>query len=82
MQLYEELCREEEAGPTVKEDLVIPVGEFTIGELAEKNSMKYPRAFLWVKAALGENRVEFVREEKRNTRGKPSKLYRAIVKTT
>jgi len=57
--------------------LTIPVGEFSTKELAETNKVDYPSAFLWLKAALGESSpaIKFLREERRNAKGKPSKIY-------
>jgi len=66
---------EEEENPTPEKTIAIPVGEFTIGELAEKADVSYANAFLFVKAALGEGRVKFLREERRNAKGKASKIY-------
>lgn len=56
-------------------NLTIPVGEFTVGELASKNSVDYSIAFQWNKAAVAANQVQFLREERRNAKGKPSKIF-------
>jgi len=59
----------------VKKDLIVPVGEFTVGEMAEQNSVNYVTAFLWVKSSVGDGSVKFVRDERRNVKGKLSKIY-------
>jgi hypothetical protein len=76
-QIFDRLTAEaaEKANPSVKAAIVIPDGEFTVGELAEKNKIDYAPAFLFIKAALVEGSVKFLREEKRNARGKASKIY-------
>ena len=55
-----------------KADLTIPVGEFSIGELAEKNQVDYNHANLFIKSSPS---IQFVREERRNARGKMTKLF-------
>jgi hypothetical protein len=75
----EEAEEEEKPESSVKTVvLTIPEGEWTVGELAEKNHVSYPAAFLFVKAALGEQKVKFVREERRHAKGKASKLYSKV----
>lgn len=66
--------REKKPLPT----LTIPVMEFTIKELAEQNKVEYPIAFQTVKLWEGENKVKFVREERRATKGKASKIYAKV----
>lgn len=83
MRRFEQLCKqvdaaEEEDESTPVKAIIVPVGEFTVGEFAEKNNMSYAQACLLVKA---DKNIQFVREERRNARGKASKLY-AAVKTT
>lgn len=58
-----------------KKELVIPVGEFTVTKFAEANSVNYVTAFQFVKAALGEKKIKFLREEHLHAKGKPSKIY-------
>lgn len=58
-----------------KENLIIPVGEFSTKDFAESNKIEYPIAFLFIKSAIEENKIKFVREERRNVKGKPSKIY-------
>lgn len=55
--------------------IIIPSGEFTVSELAEKNSMDYAKAAIFVKEAVGTGSVKFVREERRAAKGKASKIY-------
>jgi hypothetical protein len=79
MKRYQELSKEAQDKADgvveVKKELLIPVTEFTVGEFAEANGMTYANAFLFVKGALGENKIKFLREERRNAKGKPSKIY-------
>lgn len=55
---------------------VIPNGEFTVNELASKNNIGYPDAAAFIKASLANNTIIFVKEERRNLKGKPSKIYK------
>lgn len=66
--------REKKPLPT----LTIPVMEFTIKELAEQNKVEYPIAFQTVKLWETENKVKFVREERRAAKGKPSKIFAKV----
>ncbi len=74
---FEQLCKEATAPEEEEEEktLIIPDTEFTIGELAEKNSTNYPTAFLFVKAGLEAKTIKFLREERRAAKGKASKIY-------
>jgi len=79
MKAYEDLTKEaagaaeEEAKPA--KAVVVPVGEFSTIELAEKNGIQYATASIFMKDALSTNKIKFVREERRNVKGKPTKLY-------
>lgn len=75
MDRYNELVKESLGETTEKKELVIPVGEFTVGELAEKNSVDYARASLFVKTGVESKVIRFVREERRQAKGKPNKIY-------
>jgi hypothetical protein len=55
--------------------IVVPVGEFTVTELATQNKVEYVTAAMFVKASVADGSVKFVREERRNLRGKMSKIY-------
>jgi hypothetical protein len=74
---FEALTKCEIEDESVKEPitLMVPVGEFTVGEMAEANKIEYPKAFLFIKSAVEAGSVKFVREERRNAKGKPSKIY-------
>ena len=72
---FDNLCQEAVAEPAEKKEITLPSGEFTVGELAEKNGVSYAPAFLFVKAGLEANTIKFVREERRNVKGKPSKIF-------
>jgi hypothetical protein len=61
-------------------EMIIPVLKFTTKELANTNKIDYNEAATWIKQALGENKIEFLGEERRNVKGKPSKVFGA--KTT
>lgn len=54
--------------------LLVPVGEFTVGELADKNSVNYVTAHLYVKSEIGKS-IKFLRQERRNAKGKLSNIY-------
>jgi len=79
-EIFEELTKDaaEKKKPSVKVEMVIPEGEWTVGEFAEKNSIEYPKAFLFVKAEVEKGSVKFIREEQRNTKGKKSKIYAKV----
>lgn len=79
MKRYEELSKQAsdaaEGKEEVKKEMVIPIKEFTVGEFAEQNGMTYANAFVFVKGALEKGSVKFLREERRQAKGKPSKIY-------
>lgn len=58
--------------------LDLPNGEFTTNELAEQNGVDYLIATKFIKDACTSNRVRFVREERRNAKGKASKIYATL----
>lgn len=66
----EETAAEVEIPVSVKVD-----GEFSTKEYAEKNKMDYPTAYLAIKAGLADGTIKFIREERRNVKGKPTKLF-------
>jgi len=78
---YEEICKqvvddaEEEANPSVKKEFTIPVGEFTIKNFAEKNSVNYIKATLWMKEAITNGSVKCIGEKHLHARGKASKIF-------
>ena len=76
---FEKLCKGEDAPEededSVKKDLIIPVGEFTTNEFASSNSMEYPKAFVLMKGVIESGLIKFLREERRNAKGKLSKIY-------
>lgn len=79
MKRYEQLSKDDadKAAEALepKKELLIPVKEFTVGEFAEANGMTYANAFIFVKGALEKGSVKFVREERRQAKGKASKIY-------
>ena len=65
---------------TSEEKTPVPVsvkvdGEFSTKEYAEKNNMDYPTAYLAIKAGLADGKIKFTREERRNVKGKPTRLF-------
>jgi len=60
---------------TSVDSLNLPDTEFSTKELAEKNGVGYPVAFIFLKQAIAMKMVKFSREERRNVKGKPTKLY-------
>jgi len=65
----------EEENPTPEKAIIMPVGEFSTKELATANGIDYLAASLFIKAGLGDGTIKFVREERRNVKGKATKLY-------
>jgi len=61
--------------PEVVKETVFPIGEFVIKDFAKQNSIEYPFAYLLVKDGILKKTIKFVREERRNIKGKPSKIY-------
>ena len=63
---------------TVEVEIPIAVkvdGEFSTKEYAEKHGIEYPIAYLAIKEGLGKGTIKFVRSERRNVKGKPTKLF-------
>ena len=54
--------------------LSVPDTDFSIKDLAELNKVDYSVAFLWAKEAI-DKEIQFLREERRAAKGKPSKIY-------
>lgn len=78
LQRYEELCKKAETPAEEEEsvkELLFPVGEFSTTELAEFNKVPYPNASIFVKTSLEAGTIKFVKEERRNIKGKATKLY-------
>jgi hypothetical protein len=84
MAKYNELIKETDDTAEIEpqRSIVVPVGEFTIAEFGDKNSIKYPQAFLIIKAALANGSVKLLREERRNARGKATKIFVNAAKTS
>ena len=84
-QKYNELCQTEDDSVNEVEKpettFLIPVGEFSTAEFAETNNIQYPIAFLWLKEAQVTGTVKFSREERRNARGKATKLFVEVTKS-
>lgn len=55
--------------------LNIPAVEFSTNELADFNKVQYPIAFLFLKYALAKSMIRYVRDERRNAKGKATKIY-------
>jgi hypothetical protein len=72
----EEIINNEPEAP--KADILIPVGEFSTKEFAEQNKIEYPIAFLFIKDSVTKGQIKFVREERRNVKGKPTKLFAKV----
>ena len=66
------LTEEEEAE---ENKLNLPEGEFTVKEVIELNDTNYISASLFVKAGVADGSIKYLREERRNVKGKPSKIY-------
>ena len=70
-----ELVNEPNKTPTIGGALTIPVVEFTTKELSELNKIDYASAVIFIKEQLGSGAIKFVREERRNVKGKASKVF-------
>ncbi len=73
---FEKTCQKQD--PNYKEpviEFVLPFKEFSTKELAEHNHVTYVDAVKFIKLGLEGGSVKFVREERRNVRGKATKLY-------
>ena len=60
-----------------REPLKFPNGEFSVNELAEFNQVTYVVAFTLMKEEETKGKVKFVRSERRNAKGKPTKIFQA-----
>ena len=58
-----------------KKELVIPVGEFSTKEFSEFNHIAYPIASIFIKDSVNRGQIKFLREERRNVKGKMTKLF-------
>lgn len=61
----------------VKKTITVPVGEFTVKELAEKNSVPNHIAAMFIKEFLNKT-IGFVREARLHKIGKASKFYKSL----
>lgn len=55
--------------------LTIPVGEFTVTELAKANKIEYPIASVFVRTQVELGAIKFLRKERRAAKGKESSIY-------
>lgn len=58
--------------------LELLVGEFSVKELAEKNKVDYPIAFVFLKEQVAAGAVKLTRTERRAARGPETQLYQKI----
>jgi hypothetical protein len=61
--------------PKPEVSLNIPVGEFTTKILAAHNNVDYSVASPWLKTAIANNQVKFLRKQTGSGRGKPSSVF-------
>jgi len=62
--------------PSVKQAIAVPsIGEFTVNDYADQHGMTYANAYLLIKEKLADGSIVFLREERRNLKGKLSKVY-------
>lgn len=64
--------------PKARVALTLPAGEFTVGEVSDLNKVVYGDAIFFIKEQIEAGAVKFVREERRNAKGKPSKVYSPV----
>lgn len=60
---------------SVEDANVSPANEFSTKEYAEANGIEYPIAFLAIKKGLEEGIIKYVRSERRNLKGKETKIF-------
>jgi len=58
--------------------LLIEALEFSCKDLAEANKVEYPIAAVFIKEAVEAGSLKFVREERRQAKGKPTKIYSKV----
>ncbi len=58
--------------------MVIPTEEFTTNEFAEENEIDYIHAANFIKESIEKGTIKYVREERRNAKGKPSKIFSIV----
>lgn len=78
---FQKLCSEsvettEESVAT--QALTVPVMKFTVGEFAESNKVDYTTAYLAIKSMLVNGSVKLIGEERRNAKGKASKIFAKV----
>lgn len=67
-----------EGGRRKSTEIKYPAGEFSVREIAEQNDVSVPTAYLDLKEKLSEGKIVYVREERRSSKGKSTKLYRLV----
>jgi hypothetical protein len=75
---YNEICQvvvDKTLAAESKKEFIIPVQEFTTGEFAEINSVNYITASNFIKSSVNAGKIIFLRDEQRNAKGKPSKIF-------
>ena len=65
--------------PSVKKELILFDGEFSVKELAEKNGVQYPIASVFLKEQEASGLVKRTREERRNPKGPMTQLFSKVV---
>ena len=61
--------------PKVRVALNVPTGEFTVKELCELNKVEYQDGMFFINEQIEAGTIKFLREERRNAKGKPSRLF-------
>ena len=64
--------------PSVKKELILFDGEFSVKELAEKNGVQYPIASVFLKEQEASGLVKRTREERRNPKGPMTQLFSKV----
>jgi hypothetical protein len=81
-QRFDELTQQE-IDKTANEDeaensSVSPGLLFSTQEYADKNNIAYPIAYLTIKAAVESGKMKFIKSERRNAKGKETKLFAMV----
>jgi hypothetical protein len=78
VQKISDAADEDGAEPSVSSSITIPVKDFTTTELAEQNHIQYTEAVKFINESITKGSVKFVKMERRNAKGKESKIYAKV----
>lgn len=84
--IFDELTKEETDKDTTETEIesedssvkIDPTTLFSTQEYADNKGIAYPIAYITIKAAIEAGKMKFVKSERRNARGKETKLFKMI----